>query len=89
IARDIANLARRYQRDALRIDTLVRNEPHGDIEYRAVRVAPNDVEHAVVNLLRYFEVRAALVFCATREAVRHLHANLMERGFAAVALSGE
>ena len=89
IARDIANLARRYQRDALRIDTLVRNEPHGDIEYRAVRVAPNDVEHGVVNLLRYFEVRAALVFCATREAVRHLHASLMERGFAAVALSGE
>lgn len=89
IARDIANLARRYQRDALRIDTLVRNEPHGDIEYRAVRVAPNDVEHGVVNLLRFFEVRAALVFCATREAVRHLHANLMERGFAAVALSGE
>ncbi len=89
IARDIANLARRYQRDALRIDTLVRNEPHGDIEYRAVRVAPNDVEHGVVNLLRFFEVRAALVFCATREAVRHLHASLMERGFAAVALSGE
>ena len=30
-----------------------------------------------------------MVFCATRENVRHLHASLLERGFAAVALSGE
>ncbi len=30
-----------------------------------------------------------MLFCQTREAVRHLHANLVERGFAAVALSGE
>ncbi len=29
------------------------------------------------------------MFCGTREAVRHLHANLRERGFSAVALSGE
>ena len=36
-------------------------------------VAPHDVERAVVNLLRYFEAPAALVFCATREAVRRLH----------------
>ncbi len=33
--------------------------------------------------------RAAMVFCATREAVRHLQASLLERGFSAVALSGE
>ena len=89
IAKEIATLARRYQRDSLRIDTLRRDEAHGDIEYRAIRVAPNEVEHAVVNLLRYFESPGALVFCNTREAVRRLHAALRERGFAAVALSGE
>ena len=89
IPRNIATLARRYQRDALRIDTLVQNQPHGDIEYRAVRVAPSDVEHAVVNVLRFFEMRGAMVFCSTREAVRHLHGSLLERGFSAVALSGE
>jgi ATP-dependent RNA helicase DeaD len=89
IAREIATLAKRYQRDATRIDTLRRDEAHGDIEYRAVRVAPNDVEHAVVNLLRFFESPGALVFCATREAVRRLHSKLRERGFSAVALSGE
>ncbi|TDQ78784.1 ATP-dependent RNA helicase DeaD [Dongia mobilis] len=89
IARDIAELARTYQKDALRIDTLVKNQAHGDIEYHALRVAPIDVTHAIVNLLRYHEAKAALVFCHTREAVRHLHANLSERGFSAVALSGE
>ena len=41
-----------------------------------VRIAPNEREHAVVNVLRYFEAPGALVFCATREAVRHLHASL-------------
>ena len=89
IAKEIAALARRYQKDAVRIDTTSRGEPHGDIEYRAIRVAPNEVEHAVVNVLRHIEAPGALVFCATREAVRHLHAGLRERGFDVVALSGE
>ncbi len=89
IAREIAALARRYQRDAVRIDTTRTNEAHGDIEYRAVRVAPNEIENAVVNVLRYFEAPGALVFCATREGVRRLHGALRERGFSAVALSGE
>jgi ATP-dependent RNA helicase DeaD len=89
IAKEIATLARRYQRDAVRIDTTRRDEAHGDIEYRAVRVAPGEVENAVVNVLRYFESPGALVFCATREGVRHLYGALRERGFAAVALSGE
>ena len=89
IAREIATLARSYQRDALRIDTVQRNRPHADIEYRAIRVAPNEVELGVVNVLRLFDAGAALVFCSTRESVRHLHASLVERGFAAVALSGE
>jgi len=88
IAREIAALARRYQKDAVRIDTVNRNEPHGDIDYRAIRVAPHEIEHAVVNVLRHFET-GALVFCATREAVRHLYVNLRERGFNVVALSGE
>ncbi|KAI6244327.1 DEAD/DEAH box helicase [Aphelenchoides fujianensis] len=81
LARDIVELAKRYQNDALRIDTIARDEPHRDIEYRAVRVAPNEVEHAVPP--------ATLVFANTRESVRSLHAKLRERGFAVVGLSGE
>jgi ATP-dependent RNA helicase DeaD len=89
LPKNIVALARRYQRDAHRIDTLVQNQPHGDIEYRALRIAPNEIELAVVNVLRFYESRGAMVFCHTREAVRHLHASLGERGFSAVALSGE
>jgi ATP-dependent RNA helicase DeaD len=85
----ILGLARKYQRDALRLALSAENVPHGDIEYRAFRIAPRDTEHAVVNTLRFFDAQGALVFCSTREAVRHLHANLLERGFSAVALSGE
>jgi ATP-dependent RNA helicase DeaD len=89
IARQIAALAKQYQRDALRIDTVNKNAPHADIEYVAVRVLPNEVEHAVVNVLRYFEAPVALVFCAMREQVHHLQSNLIERGFTSVSLSGD
>ena len=87
--RDIEALARRYQRDAIRIETSRRNEQHADIDYRAIRVVPGDTENAVVNVLRMQEASAALVFCSTREAVKRTHARLVERGFSAVALSGE
>jgi ATP-dependent RNA helicase DeaD len=89
LARDIVSLAKRFQRDAVRIDTGGRNVPHADIEYRAIRCAPNEMERAVVNVLRDYEVPGALVFCNTREAVRRLHLSLQERGFNAVGLSGE
>ncbi len=85
----IVALAKRYQRDALRISTVGEDRGHGDIEYQALAVAPPEIEHAVVNLLRLHEADTAMLFCATRENVRHLHATLLERGFAAVALSGE
>lgn len=86
--KEIASLARQYQNNALRIDTVARNQPHADIEYRAVLVAGHELEAGLVNLLRLNETRA-LIFCATRDAVRHLHASLLARGFNAVALSGE
>ncbi|UUY01347.1 DEAD/DEAH box helicase [Sphingomonas sp. J315] len=85
----IVALARRYQRDAHRVSTVGEDRGHGDISYQAIAVAPSDIEHAVINLLRFHEAETAMLFCATRDNVRHLHAGLTERGFAAVALSGE
>lgn len=89
LARDIVQLAKTYQRDALRIDTVSGTKSHADIEYKAIRVAPNEVELAVVNVLRYFEAPGALVFANTRERVKHLTSSLRERGFSVVGLSGE
>ena len=87
--RPIVALAKRYQKDALRIETTGDKEGHADISYQAVAVSPTDIEHAVVNVLRLHEAETAILFCATRDAVRRLHASLTERGFQAVALSGE
>ncbi|WP_315719721.1 MULTISPECIES: DEAD/DEAH box helicase [unclassified Bradyrhizobium] len=87
--RGIVALAKEYQNDAFRIEVEGDEGGHADIEYRAIRIAPGDAEHAVVNLLRFYESPSAIVFCNTREAVRHLQAALLERGFSVVALSGE
>ena len=89
VPKSIANLAKRYQRDAVRIATTPEHKQHLDIEYRALTVAPNDRENAIVNVLRYYEATNALVFCATRANVNHLASRFNNRGFSVVALSGE
>ncbi|MGD0635117.1 MAG: DEAD/DEAH box helicase [Beijerinckiaceae bacterium] len=85
----IVTLAGRYQNDALRIETAGGEDGHADIEYRAIRVLSNERIHAIVNILRQVDSPSTIVFCNTRESVRHLHALLQERGFSAVLLSGE
>lgn len=89
LPRGIVALAKQYQKDAFRVEVAGGEGGHADIEYRAIRVVAHDVEHAVVNVLRYFEAPGAIVFCNTRHAVRHLQAGLLERGFSVVSLSGE
>ncbi|MEO1039915.1 MAG: DEAD/DEAH box helicase [Pseudomonadota bacterium] len=89
VSRPIAELARQYQRDALRISTLGATGQHADITYLAHTVAGHQRENAVINVLRYHDAPRALVFCATRDAVARLAARLHNRGFRAVALSGE
>ena len=85
----IVNMAKRYQRESLRIEVAGAEHGHADIEYRAIRVFAKETEFAVVNLLRQIEAPTAIVFCNTRDSVRHLQAILQERGFSAVLLSGE
>jgi ATP-dependent RNA helicase DeaD len=85
----IVNLAQRYQKNALRIEVEGNEKGHADIEYRAIRIIPKETEHVVVNLLRLIEAQTSIVFCNTRESVRHLQSMLLERGFQAVLLSGE
>ncbi|MCA0904204.1 DEAD/DEAH box helicase [Qipengyuania aquimaris] len=87
--RPIVRLAERYQQDALRLSLRGEDRGHGDISYQAITVSPAEIENAVVNLLRFHEAETAILFCATRDNVRRFHATLQERGFAAVALSGE
>lgn len=85
----IEKLAKDFQRDALRVVAAGESRQHGDIEYRALNVAVRDREPAIFNLLRLHEAQTAIVFCKTRANVNHLLARMANRGFRAVALSGE
>lgn len=89
VPQGIANLAKRYQTKAVRVTTAGDAKQHLDIEYRALTVAPNDRENAVINVLRYYDAKNAIVFCSTRATVNHLTARFSNRGFSVVALSGE
>ena len=89
VPKTIAALAKRFQKNAIRITANQGTKQHADIEYRAVSVATAERENAVINILRYFDAGGALVFCATREGVKHLASRLGNRGFGVVALSGE
>ncbi|MFA5581461.1 MAG: DEAD/DEAH box helicase, partial [Paracoccaceae bacterium] len=89
VPRAIANLATSYQKDAVRITTAAETRQHSDIEYRALSVAPQDSENAIINVLRYYDAQNAIVFCNTRAMVNRLTARFSNRGFAVVALSGE
>ncbi|MFN3280440.1 MAG: DEAD/DEAH box helicase [Tabrizicola sp.] len=89
VPKEIEKLAGEFQKDALRIVAQGEARQHVDIEYRAFSVAARDREHAIFNVLRFYEARTAIVFCKTRVNVNHLLARMGNRGFQVVALSGE
>jgi len=89
VPRAIANLAKSYQRDAVRVTTKAESSQHSDIEYHAMNVSARDGENAIINVLRFYEAPNALVFCNTRAMVNRLTSRLSNRGFSVVSLSGE
>lgn len=89
VPKEIEKLAAEFQKDALRIVAQGEAKQHVDIEYKAFSVAVRDREHAIFNVLRFYEARTAIVFCKTRANVNHLLARMGNRGFQVVALSGE
>ncbi|MFT5485250.1 MAG: ATP-dependent RNA helicase DeaD [Paracoccaceae bacterium] len=89
VPRMIANLAKKYQNNAVRVKTSAEQQQHVDIEYRALNVANHERENAIINVLRYYEAKSAIVFCATRMGVNRMTSRFTNRGFSVVALSGE
>ena len=89
VSPEIERLARTFQKDAQRVSTMAKREQHADIEYRALLVDKSDRENAIVNVLRFYEAKTAIVFCGTRATVTHLTTRFLNRGFSVVALSGE
>nr|WP_244463143.1 DEAD/DEAH box helicase [Candidatus Liberibacter solanacearum] len=89
ISPSITTLAKNYQKDAVRINIASENRQHSDIDYRAILVSLSDRDNAIVNLLRYYEAKNAIVFCSTRASVSRFTRVLGEHLFQVVALSGE
>lgn len=89
VPRTIANLAKKFQNDAVRVSTISERSQHSDIEYHLMTVAMRDEEKAIINVLRYYESPGSLVFCNTRDMVNRLTTRLSNRGFSVVSLSGE
>ena len=89
VPKQIAQLAKTFQRNALRISATSSAEQHADIDYKLMLVPAAERENAIINTLLYFDSANTLVFASTREGVKHLSARLHNRGFDVVTLSGE
>ncbi|HWU19271.1 MAG TPA: DEAD/DEAH box helicase [Devosia sp.] len=89
VPKPIAQLAKTFQRDALRVAASSATEQHADIDYKLMLVPAAERENAIINTLLYFESVNTIVFASTREGVKHLSARLHNRGFDVVTLSGE
>ncbi len=89
LPRETVDLASRYTKDAVRLTAAQQSAQHEDIDHVVHLIDGHDRDRAVVNVLRMHEAMSSLVFCQTREGVSRLAAGLLERGFQAVAFSGE
>ena len=89
VPKTILGMTRKYQKDAVRVNTAAEAKQHLDIEYRAMTVGNSDKENAIINVLRYYNAKNAIVFGDTRVAVNRMTQRFNNRGFSVVALSGE
>ena len=89
VPKSILGMTQKYQKNAVRVNTAAEAKQHVDIEYRVLTVAKNDKENAIINVLRYYDAKNAIVFGDTRAAVNRMASRFNNRGFKAVILSGE
>ncbi len=89
VAKPIVAIAKKYQQNAVRVNTAAEARQHNDIDYRALTVRVSDKENAIINVLRYYDAKNAIVFGDTRVSVNRMVSRFNNRGFSVVALSGE
>lgn len=89
VPKTILGMTKKYQRDAVRVNTAAEAKQHVDIDYKAMSVATADRENAIINILRYYDAKNAIVFGDTRVAVNRMTQRFNNRGFSVVTLSGE
>jgi ATP-dependent RNA helicase DeaD len=89
VPKTILGMTKKYQRNAVRVNTAAEAKQHLDIDYKAMSVASADRENAIINVLRFYQAKNAIVFGDTRIAVNRMTQRFNNRGFSVVALSGE
>jgi len=89
VPKTILGMTKKYQRNAVRVNTAAEAKQHLDIDYKAMNVASPDRENAIINILRFYDAKNAIVFGDTRIAVNRMTQRLNNRGFSVVAISGE
>ncbi len=89
VPKTILGMTKKYQKNAVRVNTAAEAKQHLDIEYRVMTVSNADRENAIINVLRYYNAKNAIVFGDTRVAVNRMTQRFNNRGFSVVALSGE
>ncbi|PHS22342.1 MAG: ATP-dependent RNA helicase [Robiginitomaculum sp.] len=89
VPKTIIGMTKKYQKNAVRINPVAQAKQHLDIAYRALNVAKTDQENAIINVLRYYDAKNAIVFCDTRVAVNRMTSRFNNRGLSVVSLSGE
>ncbi len=89
VAQNILGMTKKYQRNAVRVNTAAEAKQHLDIDYKVMSVASSDRENAIINVLRYYDAKNAIVFADTRIAVNRMLQRFNNRGLSVVSLSGE
>jgi len=60
VPKSILGMTKKYQRDAVRVNTAAEAKQHLDIEYRVMTVANSDKENAIINVLRFYNAKNAI-----------------------------
>ncbi|MEP3654675.1 MAG: DEAD/DEAH box helicase [Litorimonas sp.] len=89
VPKTILGMTKKYQRNAVRVNTAAEAKQHLDIDYQVMSVASPDKENAIINVLRFYNAKNAIVFGDTRVAVNRMTQRFNNRGFSVVSLSGE
>ena len=84
----VISLANKYQNKPIKIESINKNKPHADILYESYFLNKRDIENAIFNLVRYYDKKNIIIFCATRNSVNHIYTRLQNRGVNTVSLSG-
>ena len=55
VPKTILRMTKKYQRNAVRVNTAAEAKQHLDIDYKAMTVSSADKENAILNVLRYYD----------------------------------